>query len=109
MVNFAHLYSVIISWLVIPCLAIIGIFFYKKQKSRNSLIFATGIVVMAFGQLMILFSPFQKMTFDEVGNMLSSSGPPLSWYGGSILFSTGLIITTVGFALITFQDKNIRT
>ncbi len=100
MAEFAHNFSVITSWTAIPCLAIIGIFFYKREKTTASLILASGVTLMAIGELTQLFSPFRKATIDTMGKILSSSGPPLSWYTGSIIFSIGLIVTTIGFALV---------
>ena len=107
MADFAHFFSVYTTWAAIPCLAIIGIVFSIKQNTKESLIFATGIVLVAIGSLMQLLSPFQRMTMDQVGKILSSNGPPLSWYSGSIITSLGLIITVVGFALVTWKTKKV--
>ena len=109
MAEFAHYFSVITSWIAIPCLAIIGIFFHKRQKNAESLILASGIALMAIGELTQLFSPFGKATLNAMGKVLSSSGPPLSWYTGSILTSIGLIVTTVGFALVARKTERLHT
>lgn len=103
--EFAHFFSIYVIWITISCLAIIAIFFYRKQRTKESLIFAFGIVLTAFGSLIQAFTPFGKITMDEAGKILSSSGPPLSWYTGSIITSVGLIITMVGFALVTWKIK----
>jgi hypothetical protein len=100
MAEFAHFFSVITSWIAIPCLAIIGIFFYKRQKTTETLTLASGIALMTVGELTQLFSPFGHATIDAMGKVLSSSGPPLCWYTGSILTSIGLIVMTIGFALV---------
>lgn len=105
MAEFAHFFSFYVSWIALPCLAIIGILFYRKQKTKESLTFASGIVLTALGSLIQVFSPFGKISIDEAGKVLSSSGPPLSWYTGSIVTSIGLIITVVGFALVTWKIR----
>jgi uncharacterized membrane protein len=105
MSSFAHFFSFYVTWVAVPCLAIIGIIFWIKQRTKESLVFASGIVLIAFGSLIQIFSPFARMTVDEAGKILSSSGPPLSWYTGSIIVSIGLIVTVVGFALVTWKTK----
>lgn len=103
MANIAHFLSVFVPWIALPCLAIIGILYHRKHKTKESLIFVSGIALTAVGALIQAFSPFKKLTIDVAGKMFSSSGPPLGWYTGSILFSVGLIITVVGFALMTWK------
>lgn len=105
MAKLAHLFSVYVICVTVPCLAIIGIIFCKKQNTKESLIFTSGIVLIMIGSLIQFFSPFGKITTDEAGKILSSSGPPLSWYTGSIITSIGLIVTTVGFAIVTWKIK----
>jgi uncharacterized membrane protein len=105
MSNFAHFLSVYVAWVAVPSLAITGIVFWTKQRTKESLVFASGIVLIALGSLIQVFSPFAKMTMDEAGKILSSSGPPLSWYTGSIVVSIGLIVTIVGFASVTWKIK----
>jgi hypothetical protein len=85
--GFAHFFSVYVSWIAIPCLAISG----YSVRITNSLI--------------QIFFPFGKITMDEAGKILSSSGAPLGWYIGSIITSIGLIITVLGFALITWKIR----
>ena len=67
MADFAHYFSVYVTWITVPCLAIIGILFHKKQNTKESLIFASGIVIIAIGAIFQIFSPFGKMTLDEAG------------------------------------------
>lgn len=105
MANFAHFFSFYVTRAAVPCLAIIGIIFWIKQSTRESLVFASGIVMITIGLLIRIFSPFTRITMDETGKILSSSGPPLSWYAGSIITSIGLIVTVVGFALVTWKTK----
>jgi uncharacterized membrane protein len=106
MTELAHWFSLIVGWITLPCLAIISIFFYKKHKNQGRLSLTIGIITITLGHLIQLFSPFSRMTLDEAGNILSSSGPQLSWYAGSIITSIGLLITVIGFGLITFKNKN---
>ncbi len=105
MANFAHLFSFYAAWISIPCLAIISIIFYLKQGTKENLVFASGIVLVAVGSLIQTFSPFGRIKMDEAGNILSSSWPPLTWYIGSIITSVGLIVTVVGFAAVTWKMK----
>lgn len=105
MANFAHFFSLYVAWVSIPCLAMISIIFCIKQSTKESLIFASGIVLIAIGSLIQIFSPFGRVTMDEAGKVLSSSGPPLSWYAGSIITSIGLIVTLVGFAIVTWKIR----
>lgn len=105
MANFAHFFSFYVAWVSIPCLAIIGIIFCIKQSTRESLIFASGIVLIAVGSLIQIFSPFGRIKMDEAGKILSSSGPPLNWYAGSIITSIGLIVTVIGFAIVTWKIR----
>ena len=105
--EFAHFFAIYSGWIAIPCLAIIGIVYWLKQKTIESFILTYGIVILALGSLMQVFSPFLKMTMDEIGNVVSSSGPPLIWYAGSIIGSFGLVVTVIGFALVTWKvNKN---
>ena len=106
MSSLAHWFSVIIGCIALPCLAILSILFYKKQKNQGSLTLTMGVITMTLGQLIQLFSPLGKMTLNVAGNILSSSSTPLSWYAGSVIFLLGLLITVVGFGLIIFQNKN---
>jgi len=92
-------------WTAIPILAIIGIIFWKKQKTKESLVFASGLVLIAIGPLIQIFSPFGKMTIDEAGKVLSSSGSHFTWYLGSLVVSVGLIFTVIGFAGVTWKIK----
>jgi len=107
MADFAHFFSVYVTWAAIPCLAIISIIFSMKQNTKESLILSFGIVFVAVGSLVQIFSPFENIKLDAAEKVLSSSGPSLSWYTGSIISSLGLIITVVGFALVTWKTKKI--
>ncbi len=103
MSDFAHFLSLYVTWFSIPCLAVIGIIFFRKQKTKESFVFSSGIVLIATGSIIQVFSPFGKMTFDEAGKALSSSGPPVSWYTGSLITSLGLVVTVIGFALVAWK------
>lgn len=67
MSHFAHFFSVYVMWGSIPCLAIIGIIFWIKQKTIESLVFALGLVIIALGSLIQLFFPFARISMDEAG------------------------------------------
>jgi hypothetical protein len=105
MSSFVDWFSVVIGWIGLPCLAMLSILFYKKQKFQGSLILAVGIITMTLGQLIKLLTPFGEMPLDEAGNILSSSGSPFNWYTGIFIFSLGLLTAVIGFALITFKNE----
>jgi len=94
MAIFVHFFSVYVTWAAIPCLAIISVIFSIKQRTKESMILSSGIILVAVGVLFQVFSPF-------------ASEPPLRWYTGSIISSIGLIVTVVGFALVTWRTKKI--
>ncbi len=102
MANVAHFFTIYTGWIVIPLFAIVGVIYHFRTRTKGSLIFALGLLCIALGQFIQIFSPFQKMTFDEFSNVLASTGPPVTWYLGSIVFSSGLIVTAIGFVIITF-------
>ncbi len=107
MADLVHYVCVYVTWAAIPCLAIIGTVFSMKRRTKESQILSSGIVLIAVGSLFQVFSPFGKMKIDAAGKILSSSGSPLSWYTGSIISTLGLIVTVVGFALVTWRTKGI--
>ncbi len=108
MADLVHFVCIYVTWAAIPCLAIIGIVFGIKQRTKESQILSSGIILIAVGSMFQVFSPFSRMKIDVTGKILSSSGPPLSWYTGSIISTLGLIATVVGFALVTRRSKGIR-
>lgn len=105
MANFTHFLSIYVTWSTLPCLAIIGVIFFAKQRTTESFVFASGLVLLTLGAVIQLFFPFGRMTLDEAGNVMSSSGPPLIWYAGSIVVSVGLVVTVIGFAVVTWKVK----
>ncbi|HNW91873.1 MAG TPA: hypothetical protein PKM88_03070 [bacterium] len=109
MVDIAHFISVIVMWLAMPFLTVIGIVFCSKQKTLGSKVLASGLALMTIGSLLSLFSPLGTCSVDEMGRTLSSSGPSLSWYVGSIVTSIGLIAAVFGFALVTWKIERRAT
>lgn len=69
MSHFAHFFFVYVMWGSIPCLAIIGIFFWIKQRTIESLVFALGLVITALGMLIEFLSPIAKISMDEAGKI----------------------------------------
>lgn len=105
MESIAHWYSVYSAWIAVPLIAVIAIYFHFKNKTTPTLVLAIGFSLVAIGAILQIFVGAGSASFDEIGNMLSSSGPPMSWYLGSIITSTGLLITLVGFSLVAFKLK----
>ena len=80
---------------------IIGIIFWKKQRTKEIFIFAFGILLMWLRGLIItvlsLMNTFMHNRYHELS---------LTWLEiGSVVYSIGLIITLVGCALITWKMK----
>jgi len=92
MAIFVHFFSAYVTWAAIPCLAITSVIFSIKQNTKESMILSSGLILVTVGSLFQFFFPF-------------ASEPPLSWCIGSIISSIGLIVTVVGFALVTWRTK----
>jgi hypothetical protein len=87
------------------CASIIGIIFWRKQKTKESIVFVLGILLVAFGEL-IRFFTILKQTLKYVEyNTPSSSTVLFTWHIGAVISSIGLIVTVVGFALVTWKIK----
>ncbi|MDO9079914.1 MAG: hypothetical protein Q7U44_03870, partial [Desulfuromonadales bacterium] len=102
MSSLAHWYSLCSALIAIPLIGIVSIVFHFKNKIASTLILAIGLNLVVLGGLIQIFTGAGEATLDEMGNFLSSSGPPISLYLGSIISSTGLLVTVVGFALVAF-------
>ncbi len=106
MINFTHWFSMISIWIAIPSLTVLGIIFYFRKRSLPRLVLASGLLMVAIGTVIQSTSSLARITFDEIGNVLSSQGPQSVWYIGSVLVSLGLNIIVLGFALVVFMEKD---
>jgi len=89
--------------IAISCLAVISIIYYLKHKNKGSLLLCIGVLITTLGVLLQQLIPFASISLNEAGEIMSSSGPPLFWYTGSVLTSVGLIIIVIGFSLVAFK------
>jgi len=102
MESLAHWFSFYSALIAVPLFAVVAIYFHIKSRTTPTLVLAIGLCLVPIGALLQLFVGAARATFDDMGNMLSHSGPPAAWYIGSIISSTGLLITVMGFALVAF-------
>jgi hypothetical protein len=80
---------------------IIGIIFWKKQRTKEILIFALGITLMWLRGLIITVVSLMGTFMHNQENDLS-----LIWLGiGAVVYSIGLIITLVGYGLVIWKMK----
>ena len=103
-----YLFKLIASIVSLICFAITGVFFYRKKRTYPRLMMVCGLIFIFSGTIMQLFSPTASVTYDHLGNILSEEGTRLSWYYGRLLYSLGLIVTAVGFAIETFKKTDIE-
>ena len=94
-----------VKYIAIICAAIIGIIFWKKQKTKESIVLTSGILIVALGALIQLFTII-KQTFNYFEYGTSSGSEILFVYDvGSVISSIGLVATVAGFALVTWKIK----
>ena len=108
MAEIAHWFNFIVSLVSAPCLALTGVFFYRKKRSYPRLMMACGLIFIFLAMIVQYYSPRASITYEQFKNIISSEGPRLSWYYGSLLNSFGLIVTVVGFAIETFKKTDIE-
>ena len=80
------------------CALIIGIIFWKKQRTKESLVAVLGILLIALGYIIQIFTVLRHFLPKEI---LS----PELWHIGNVTTSIGLIVTVVGFGLFTWKIK----
>jgi hypothetical protein len=96
--DFIYYYSYNMNMILALCASIIGIIFWKKQRTKESMVFVLGILIAALGPLIKIISVLRQTLSKEI---LS----PELWHIGSVITSIGLIVTVVGFALVTWKIK----
>lgn len=109
MQNFISYYSHYGLILAVFCLAFVAVFYYRRHKNSNALLLCTGLVILMIGTYLQKFIPYVNVIMNDDGQVLSQTGPPYFWYIGSFMVTTGYILSTIGFAGITFKkSRNIK-
>ena len=85
------------------CAPIIGIIFWKKQRTKESLIFTLGILLIWLRYLIMTFVNLRETFMHDIEKIHELS---LIWFNiGTVVYSIGLIVTVFGFALVTWKMK----
>lgn len=100
--DFSYSLHYYVHLILVICAPIIGIIFWIKQRTKESLLFALGILLLPLGELIMIFTNLWVMLMDNPEKMHEL---PLTWYIGHEVSSIGIIVTVVGFALVTWKMK----
>ena len=93
----------IFTFVALPALAIIGVAYYLKYKSKAGVLFAIGSIATAIGSmfnrviLLNLFLDESTYTLTGLGSSLASSA--------LIVHIAGFLILVLGLGIITFQKR----
>ncbi|MFA4830513.1 MAG: hypothetical protein WC855_00015 [Thermodesulfovibrionales bacterium] len=93
----------IYTFVALPALAIVGIAYYRKYKSKGGVLFAIGSLATAIGSMFNKVIPFKFFIdesthgFTQLGSLLTSSA--------LIVHIVGFMILVLGLGMITFQNK----
>ena len=105
---FSYWLSIVSNSICILTLLGFNIILYVKTRALRFLLLCMGISIIGFGSLYRLFFNWiysEKLTFSEFERIVSSGSLPLSWYFDSVIINCGLLLVTIGFALIVFRKK----
>ena len=94
----------IYSLIVLPALAIIGVSYYRKHKTKGSVYFAFGAVATAVGSMFNKLFPL-RLFLDETTYTLSPLGRALTNVA-LIIHLIGFMAMVVGWGIITFSKQN---
>jgi len=86
-------------------LAIAAVVFSARVRTKWSVLLALGCSIMAIATLVHRFTPFATATFDESGNLISSSTSNL-WPVANMLLPIGICVAGVGILLGSFSQKS---
>ena len=95
----------IYSLIVLPALAVIGISYYRKNRTKGSVYFALGALATAIGSMFNQLFPW-RLFFDETTYALSPLGKSMTTLA-LIVHLIGFMTMVIGWGIITFskQDK----
>ncbi len=100
---FIHLLDDILTFITLPALAIIGIAYYRKYRSKGGTFFAIGAISVAIGTMFMKLVPIKFFVNDSthialpVGLLLASLA--------LFIHVLGFILLVIGLGIITFQKK----
>jgi hypothetical protein len=100
---FIQVLGYIFTFIALPALAIIGIAYYRKYKSKGGVLFAIGSIATAIGSMfnkVIIL----KFFLDESTHSLTRLGSSLA-SSALIVHIAGFVILVLGLGIITFQNK----
>ena len=93
----------IYTFIALPALAIIGITYYRKYRSKGGVFFAIGSIATAIGSMFNKVIPF-RFFMNESTHTMSQVGTFLTSFA-LIVHVAGFIILVIGLGIITFQNK----
>jgi len=99
-----RLLGFIYSLIVLPALAVIGIAYYRKNRTRGSVYFAVGAIATAIGSMFNQLFPL-RLFLDEGTYALSPLGKSLTTFA-LIVHLIGFITMVIGWGIITFSEQN---
>jgi hypothetical protein len=100
---FIQVLGYIFTFIALPALAIIGIVYYRKYRSKGGTFFAIGAISTAIGSMFNKLVPI-KFFLNESTHTLSPVGSLLTSLA-LIVHILGLILLVIGLGIITFQNK----
>ena len=101
---FIQVLGYIFTFIALPALAIIGVAYYRKYRSKGGTFFAIGAVFTAIGSMFNKLVPI-NFFLNESTHTLSTIGSFLTFLA-LIFHICGFIILVIGLGIITFQNKN---
>lgn len=109
--NFLSKYA---DMVVLACLLICSIIFYRKQQSQTALIICLGMIVTSIGFILKFINVSTEISreYDPVsGAVTSETGNAGLWFAvtRNIIFWLGNLIFAVGFAKLALQKKMITS
>jgi uncharacterized membrane protein YciS (DUF1049 family) len=100
---FIQVLGYIFTFIALPALAVIGIAYYRKYKSKAGILFAIGSIATAIGSMfnkVIIFNYF----LDESTHSLTRLDSSLA-SSALIVHIAGFLILVLGLGIITFQKR----
>jgi hypothetical protein len=90
------------TFIALPAMATIAIFYHRKNKTKGSILFAAGAVASTFGSMFNQLFPI-RMFIEQSSGSLSSFGKMLT-STALILHLAGFLIMVAAWGVITFSD-----
>ena len=103
MVDFSFALHNYIKLIAVIATPIIGIIFWKKQRTWESVVFMLGILLITLGELIRIFTNLAITLIHVINN--TEMELPFIYYLGFVIESIGIIVAVFGFALVTRKMK----